>query len=93
MSVKVVEARFGLSTSFSQAKDQTTKQKVFFRERQEVCNYGNARVKLGLDSIRLTTEFQGVVCRLPTTYDEGAYVHFINDWGTSVVVKVDVGTR
>ena len=93
MSTATVDARFGLSTSYSQAKDQTTKEKTLFRERQELCNYGSARIKMGLDSIRLTTEFQGAVCRLPASYDEGAYVRFINDWGTAVTVKVDVGKR
>ncbi|XP_078383252.1 uncharacterized protein LOC144665838 [Oculina patagonica] len=87
---------FSLSTRYDNVNKETkTKKNVFF-ENKKVCNNGRARYQLGLaraNNFSVTEEFASAVCALPETYKQEDYLRFIDDWGTDIVLEVELGNK
>ncbi|KAL9963063.1 hypothetical protein ACROYT_G032229 [Oculina patagonica] len=89
-------AAFSLSERFEQASSDTQSSKNVYFETKEVCNKGRARYQLGLAQETewpVTREFAAAACKLPAKYDQRAYMKFIENWGTHIVLEVELGTK
>ena len=59
-------------------------------DKKEICNFGALRLKeFGITTSEpaVTAEFIGAVKRLPTSYNQNAYINFIEDWGTVIKLQ------
>ncbi len=76
---------FSASSAFSQAKASTESSRRVMVDKKAICNYGALRLKeFGIVTSKpaVTDEFIGAVKALPTSYNQNAYISFIEDWGT-----------
>ncbi|XP_021343358.1 uncharacterized protein LOC110443459 [Mizuhopecten yessoensis] len=90
------EYAFTLSSGYKAIAVQTARHNYIFQDYTSFCNMGHARLKLHLAQsahMSVTNEFAAATCQLPTTYDQDAYVKFIQEWGTHVITEVEVGKK
>lgn len=72
----------------SRAEAMTEKQKHIVIQKNKICNFGRARyiyenAVAGEQGYTLSRSFKNSVQhQLPTTYNERAYMRFIEQWGT-----------
>lgn len=85
---------FSGSFGYNSVQSSTSKNHRVYFENTEVCNLGRARYREELASqFSITDGFASGSCELSTTYNETQYMDFLDDWGTHVVVEVDIGNK
>ncbi|XP_073250647.1 uncharacterized protein [Porites lutea] len=92
----LLSVAFSLSSRFEKMKKETSEYHNVFYEDKHVCNKGRARYQLDLAPVKkfpVSADFAATVCALPGSYNEKAYFNFLEDWGTHIVVEVDLGEK
>ncbi|XP_072180200.1 uncharacterized protein [Diadema setosum] len=89
---------FSQSSQYQEVKDATENSRHVFFEDRLVCNLGKARYLEELarvDRHPLSRSFVIDACALPESYTDGQndYIDFLDNWGSAVVVEVDVGVK
>ncbi|XP_071507091.1 uncharacterized protein [Diadema antillarum] len=88
--------KFSSSSRYDEVRRGVEKNRYVFFQDRSVCNLGQARYRNELalyEKYPLDIGFALAACRLPIAYDETAYMQFLDDWGTHVVLQVDLGTK
>eukprot|EP00057_Strongylocentrotus_purpuratus_P035074 XP_797600.2 PREDICTED: uncharacterized protein LOC593009 [Strongylocentrotus purpuratus] len=88
--------KFSKSSRYEEINRGVETNRYVYYEDRTVCNMGQARYRSELamyEQYPLDTGFVYSACHLPLTYDEETYMQFIDDWGTHVVTKVDLGSK
>ncbi|KAK6174030.1 hypothetical protein SNE40_017381 [Patella caerulea] len=92
----VQAAAFSLSAGYKRAYSETNKGGNVIFDDETICNLGTARFTEELAShhtLRVTNNFAAALCSLPASYNTAAYMKFLDDWGTHVILEVDFGTK
>ncbi|KAL9961596.1 hypothetical protein ACROYT_G030565 [Oculina patagonica] len=87
---------FSLSARYEKVNKETTTNKNVFFENKKVCNNGRARYQLDLARAKnysVTEDFAAAVCALPETFEQQDYLRFVENWGTDIVLEVELGTK
>ncbi|XP_061187997.1 uncharacterized protein LOC133196067 [Saccostrea echinata] len=85
---------FSLSEGFRFISSDTHQGSFFYIDEVRLCNKGRSRFMTSLAHSRkfdIGDEFAATVCSLPRTYDQQTYMNFLEDWGTHVVMEVEIG--
>ncbi|XP_062588052.1 uncharacterized protein LOC134249721 [Saccostrea cucullata] len=85
---------FSLSEGFRTITSDTQQESYFYIDEVRLCNKGRSRFMSSLAHSRrfdIGDEFAATVCSLPRTYDQQTYMNFLEDWGTHVVMEVEIG--
>ncbi|XP_011683559.2 uncharacterized protein LOC105447351 isoform X2 [Strongylocentrotus purpuratus] len=87
---------FAASARYETISNRMSSQGSVFFATQTIRNLGNARYLTELarpNGYALNNGFISDACSLPNSYNEAAYMQFLNAWGTHIVIEVDLGTR
>ncbi|XP_076438521.1 uncharacterized protein LOC143277529 [Babylonia areolata] len=92
----LVNVMFSLSPRFLRTQNETNVDHKVFQDEELVCNLGHVRFVDELSdwlNVTVTDSFASSVCHLPETYSQGAYMAFLDHWGTHITREVDIGTK
>ncbi|XP_071950812.1 uncharacterized protein [Antedon mediterranea] len=95
-SNKYAGFEFSKSKSYEEVYRAIDSNHYVYYENRTVCNLGQARYTSELaffDQYPLTKSFVIEACNLPDAADNATYMTFLDDWGTSVVTEVNLGTK
>ncbi|XP_033103765.1 uncharacterized protein LOC117106502 [Anneissia japonica] len=87
---------FSKSKSYEEVLRSIDSNRYVYYEDRTVCNLGQARYTSELaffDKYPLTKSFVIEACNLPAVFDNDAYMDFLDDWGTNVILEINVGTK
>ncbi|KAJ8023274.1 hypothetical protein HOLleu_35640 [Holothuria leucospilota] len=85
---------FTASSALQEIEEQSHRMGKVYCQTIVVCNKGQARYRDELgDKFSIADGFAADACRLPYDFNIEAYMNFLEDWGTHVILEVDVGTK
>ncbi|XP_062605124.1 uncharacterized protein LOC134266928 [Saccostrea cucullata] len=95
-SVGLASFSFTLSGRYQQAHNKTNLEHNIIQDQINLCNLGRVRYMTELvnaGKFPITQSFAAAICSLPVTYNQSAYMKFLDHWGTHITVEVELGQK